>query len=259
MSDPDLKRLVAQEYYQSMQGLARARFHQDMNRCPSEIRTNQIDYWSITQQQRRLYNRLPGLFPETLEFRPLYYDNDLIDFVQTIPPSRRWGEGSIYRQVLLHTAPELAQLPFTTTCGLGLGASHQQIERRRAHRKRWRAWYRSAYRLSRGHLPSLPLPAAFGGAALYADYGAWFRHELRSWVESILLDPRTLDRGYWRAETVRQMAREHQQGRPTTRQIAALISIELWHRLYLDSESAKPDHSRSQIERYVADGGPSGC
>ena len=186
MSDLDLKHLATPACYQSLRGLARARFHQDMAGCPSEVQTNRIDYWSIRQQQRRLYNRLQSLFPENLEFRPLYYDNDLIDFVQTIPPSKRWGEGSIYRQVLLHTAPDLARLPFTTTCGLGLGASPQQIERRRARRKHWRKWYRTAYRLSRGHMPVVRTNG------LYADYDTWFRHELKGWVKSVLMDPRTL-------------------------------------------------------------------
>jgi asparagine synthase (glutamine-hydrolysing) len=234
MTDQDLKRLTTPDYFRQMQGLAKARFHQDMARYPSAVHTHQIDYWSIKQQQRRLYNRLPSLFPENLEFRPLYYDNDLIDFVQTLPPSMRWGEGSVYKQVLLSTAPGLARLPFTTTCGLGLAVSYQKIERRRAYRKRWRRWYRSAYRLSRGHLPSLPLPRTFKGNRLYADYDTWFRHDLRDWVESILMDPRTLDRGYWRAQRLRQMVQEHRQGRPITRQLATLISLELWHRSYLD-------------------------
>jgi asparagine synthase (glutamine-hydrolysing) len=84
-------------------------------------------------------------------------------------------------------------------------------------------------------IPSTLLPWPLKRSGLYADYSAWFRHELRGWVKSILLDPRTLDRGYWDANALRQMVQEHQQGRPTTKQIAALISLELWHRMYQDN------------------------
>jgi hypothetical protein len=69
---------------------------------------------------------------------------------------------------------------------------------------------------------------------LYLDYDAWFRHDLHAWAASILLDARTLGRGYWNASTVRQLVHEHQQGRSQTEILGALISFELWQRTYLD-------------------------
>jgi asparagine synthase (glutamine-hydrolysing) len=233
MTDADLERLVNPIYRGTMRGLARQRFHRDFEGYSSRHTTHIIDYWSIKQQQRRLYNRLSSLFPDNLEFRPLFYDNDLIDFVQTIPHSMRWGKGSIYGQVLPYTAPELARLPFTTTLGLSLDADRHQVARRRKSRSRWRRWHRKLDRLTRGLLPPLRPPR------LYAHYNTWFRHELRDWAESILLDAQTLDRGYWNATTLRRMARDHAQGRPMTKQLAAILSFELWHRTYLDGRHAK--------------------
>ena len=72
----------------------------------------------------------------------------------------------------------------------------------------------------------------------YVDYSAWFRHELREWAESILLDPRTLNRDYWNTFAIQRLL-EHlggtQLSKKLARQIAALISFELWHRTYLDN------------------------
>jgi asparagine synthase (glutamine-hydrolysing) len=174
------------------------------------------------------------LFPDDLEFRPLYLDNDLIDFVETVPPSMRWGEGSLYRQVLLHAAPELAQVPLTTTLGLPLDASHRQIERKRKLRTYWRRWRGKASRHSAGLIPPLKRTSA------YVDYDGWFKHELRSWAKSILLDARTLERGYWNPSAVERLMQDHLQGRGRrlTYKLTALITFELWHRIYMDQSDA---------------------
>jgi hypothetical protein len=233
MTDAQLDQLVNPAYGKMIKGLARARFHRDFERYSSRHTTHIIDYWSIKQQQRRLYNRLASLFPDNLEFCPLFYDNDLIDFVQTVPHSMRWGKGSIYAQVLPRVAPELARLPLTTTLGLSLNADRRQVARRKEARRRWRQWYRRVDRLTRGLLPPVRTPS------LYAHYGSWFRHELRDWAESILLDARTLDRDYWNITTLKRMVRDHAQGRPMAKQLAALLSFELWHRTYLDGWRAE--------------------
>jgi hypothetical protein len=214
--------------------IARARFHRDFERYPSRHITHKLDYWCVRQQQRRLYTRLSSLFPDDLEFRPLYLDNDLVDFAQTVPPSMRWGEGSIYKQVLLREAPELARIPLTTTSGLPLDASHTQIVRHKKSRAHWRRWLRRARKLSAGLIPPLR------NAKRYVDYDRWLRHELRSWAESILLDARTLDRDYWNPSAIVKMMQDHIQGQNLSGKLAALISLELWHRMYLDGVDATP-------------------
>ncbi len=41
----------------------------------------------------------------------------------------------------------------------------------------------------------------------------WFRNELKDYAREVLLDPQTLGRGYFRAEAVRRLWDDHQQGR----------------------------------------------
>ena len=68
--------------------------------------------------------------------------------------------------------------------------------------------------------------------------GEWFRKQLAPFTEAILLDERTLDRRLFSAGTIRRMLRDHQDGsRNYTREIRALISFELWARIFLDSDS----------------------
>jgi len=54
-------------------------------------------------------------------------------------------------------------------------------------------------------------------------------------VRDILLDPRTLGRGYFRPEAVKQLIDEHdQRTRDNWARIWNLIMLELWHRAYVD-------------------------
>ncbi len=63
----------------------------------------------------------------------------------------------------------------------------------------------------------------------------WFRHELRDFTREILLDRRTLDRGYFRPEAVRQLWDEHQQARFNHGyRLWSLLILELWQREWLD-------------------------
>jgi asparagine synthase (glutamine-hydrolysing) len=64
----------------------------------------------------------------------------------------------------------------------------------------------------------------------------WFRKELKSGIGHILLEPRSLARGYFNPLGVRAMLEEHWQGhRDNSGPLWILLMFELWHRNYLDS------------------------
>ena len=64
----------------------------------------------------------------------------------------------------------------------------------------------------------------------------WFRKELKSGIGHILLEPRSLARGYFNPSGVRTMLEEHWQGRrDNSGSLWILLMFELWHRNYLDS------------------------
>ncbi len=63
----------------------------------------------------------------------------------------------------------------------------------------------------------------------------WFRHELKEFSREILLDPRTLARGYFRPQVVTGLLDDHQSGRfDHSIRLWALLVLELWHREWVD-------------------------
>ena len=71
----------------------------------------------------------------------------------------------------------------------------------------------------------------------------WWRNQLKDGMLGILLEPRTLERGYFNRKAVRQLVEEHLRGRrnrPTD--IWLLLIFELWHRNFLSAvgQAASP-------------------
>jgi asparagine synthase (glutamine-hydrolysing) len=63
----------------------------------------------------------------------------------------------------------------------------------------------------------------------------WIRHELKDLILTVLLDSRTLERGYFEPRGVRQLLDEHFRGRRNhSGRIWRLLMFELWHRNYLE-------------------------
>jgi asparagine synthase (glutamine-hydrolysing) len=63
----------------------------------------------------------------------------------------------------------------------------------------------------------------------------WFRGPLYERVCGILLDARTLSRGYFRPEYIRRVLERHRAGaEDLSRRIFSLLALELWHRRYVD-------------------------
>src|SRR5271157_2379041 len=62
----------------------------------------------------------------------------------------------------------------------------------------------------------------------------WMRHELKDML-MILVEPRTLDRGYFAADGVRKLMDDHLlRGKTMTGRIWRLLMFELWHRNFLE-------------------------
>lgn len=67
----------------------------------------------------------------------------------------------------------------------------------------------------------------------------WFRRELRGYLEDAILSPRAIQRGYFRPDYIRQLVREHVEGKwDHGYRLWSLLMLELWHRAFIDS--AKP-------------------
>jgi asparagine synthase (glutamine-hydrolysing) len=65
----------------------------------------------------------------------------------------------------------------------------------------------------------------------------WMRNELKGRFLELLLEPRTLQRGYFRPQAVRAMVAEHLSGRRNRSGILwRMLVLELWHRNFLEAK-----------------------
>jgi len=71
--------------------------------------------------------------------------------------------------------------------------------------------------------------------------GEWFRGELFGFTKNILLSKKALERNLFDPEPIRIMLDDHRSGKANfTRQIRALIALELWFRSFVDQRNLKP-------------------
>ena len=85
-------------------------------------------------------------------------------------------------------------------------------------------------------LSFLHLDRLFLGRHKFCHYRIWYRDALANYIQEILLDPRSLSRPYIQRKTVEALVQQHVKGNANyTSEIHRLITLELIHRLFLDS------------------------
>ena len=76
---------------------------------------------------------------------------------------------------------------------------------------------------------------------------SWYRSENRQFIEALLLDDQTLDRGYIEEDAIRNILEDHSSGRANHRLVLwSLIFFEVWCRRFLDHED---EHLQGMGER----------
>lgn len=74
----------------------------------------------------------------------------------------------------------------------------------------------------------------------------WMRHELKDGMLQMLQEPRTMQRGYFKPESVRVVLDEHFRGRRDHSGVLWMMLVfELWHRNFLEKYSKEPLHAAS--------------
>jgi asparagine synthase (glutamine-hydrolysing) len=85
-------------------------------------------------------------------------------------------------------------------------------------------------------LAPLHLERLFLGWHKYYHFRVWYRDILAGYLREMLLDSRTLSRPYWQKNDLEAMIQHHIKGdRNYTNEIHRVLSLELVHRLFLDS------------------------
>ncbi|MCC6189287.1 MAG: hypothetical protein IT318_09645 [Anaerolineales bacterium] len=191
------------------------------------IRESGVTQLAVQRLYIDLTNRVPRMTLNGVEMvRPRavvrlpFADNDLVEFSLRIPPGFHYGR-ELVKQAFLQAFPAFAQVPVTPT-NLPQTACAREVALRAASLVRW-------------HLRRVGLGRLAGPEQRpYKDYNLWFRTELRAWVTDVLLSQRCLERGYFSAEYVRQLVQAHMSGDDHAVRLGALLSVELWHRQFVD-------------------------
>ena len=70
---------------------------------------------------------------------------------------------------------------------------------------------------------------------------SWFRNELKPLLHDVLLDARSLDRGWFNPAAVRRLVDEHSSGKwDHSYRLWNLLVFELWNQTYVDGEASGP-------------------
>jgi asparagine synthase (glutamine-hydrolysing) len=100
--------------------------------------------------------------------------------------------------------------------------------------RRWTMKY-LAKKALKGRIPEEILTRRKTGFPV--PYEAWLRSSLRDWVGEILLDGRSLSRGYFKKSAIEKLIHLNSQGANYCREIFSLVVLELWHRTFADRDS----------------------
>jgi asparagine synthase (glutamine-hydrolysing) len=79
----------------------------------------------------------------------------------------------------------------------------------------------------------------FLGRHKFYHFRVWYRDQLSRYIREMLLDSRSLSRPYLERKSLETMVNGHLKGnRNYTTEIHKLLTLELWHRLFLDSSAS---------------------
>ncbi|NIO37306.1 hypothetical protein GTO27_06325, partial [Candidatus Bathyarchaeota archaeon] len=156
-----------------------------------------------------------------------------VDLILRIPPELRF-QHRIYYEFFKKLAPDLAKIPYQRS-GFAPIAPFFLHEIGKLAKSSYKALIRKLRTVTRGRIS---IPDRIG----YTDYDEWIRRDtrLRKFFENILLDERTLGRGYFNESYVRKMVKNHMNSKKDHgKELCALLTFELWHRLFFDEQSGE--------------------
>ena len=188
------------------------------------------DYFFINNRGRR-FILMGTVFTQTkLEERKPFFDNDLIEFVYSLPNEIR-SNSYIYQKMLLKFFPAtFKSIPWQKT-GMPIGASKNIA---RGHRL-----YRGCRFLTNSLLRKISLSPMFKDNTNYVDYNNWMRNnkELRKYIYDTLLSEKSMNRGYFNSDFIKKLIDDHIMGKTNHAQILGLfLTFELFNRMFIDGD-----------------------
>ncbi len=205
------------DFYQTVGSSVFETYQQGMQRADHNQLAVQRLFFDFTQRVPRHTMNGVMVARSRAVVRLPFADNDLVDFSLTIPPGYHFGR-HLMRLAFTQSYPDLAKIPVSDT-GLPMISCARDLLLRTKQFLQWHVNQRGIDWPTRRP---------------YKDYANWFRGVLRPWVEGTLLSDSSLNRGYIKPEYIRNLVSGHMAGDDHTIKLGQLLSLELWHRHYID-------------------------
>lgn len=110
-----------------------------------------------------------------------------------------------------------------------------------------RGW-RMKYLLKRAlktHVPDEILRRQKAGFPV--PYAAWLRCDLKEWVHAVLLDRKSISRGYFQRSAIEGVIQRNLKHGGYSQEIFSLLVLELWHRAFADQGSSVSHHREAPV------------
>ena len=221
------QRLFKHSWFQDFHDEAVNALHDILASIPSHV-SNIVKamHFFVMEHTRKQLMSSWILASNFIEYRFPYYDNEVIDLFLKVPLHLLKRQKVIPRYIIESHRFDLTRIPIEVDHDISVSF----YENRFNYAQRYINYL--GRRLGK-KLPWVQVRLSHGRP--YTNYDNWMRNELMSWVKTILLDPRTLGRGYYDSEVLRQMIDQHMnRKKDLSTQLGIIISFELWHRLFID-------------------------
>jgi len=192
------------------------------------------------------WNSIVTLESSQIEIRSPFLDNDFLKLLYQAPPLDSKFGVKFELDLIAKTKPELMRIPTTGTYGGNASWPIPTIVKNSINLLmildkiyiRERLPYNMTHvvaRLDKLLISPLHLDHLIMGFADFRRYRKWFRDELSTYLQDILLDEKTLNRPYWNKSILKKILDDHIHGRGTyLREIRKVLQLELTHRVLLE-------------------------
>lgn len=223
------EKLFSEEYYSKIKNhpadsLIEMKMKVPINCSPFK----KIEYYNLKRRQFNFtFNGIIFLRSQ-IEVRTPLFDNDLMDFIFTLPPKYRAEDKILYTKTIHNIFPDLVSIPWQKT-GLPIEAS--EISKRMYKLGQTRKLITNRF------LQIINLSSLFEDNKSFVDPGEWMRNdiELKKYITNILLSQRSLERGYFNPICIRKLIDEHISGNKNySHLIGLLLTFELFNRMFID-------------------------
>ncbi|WP_456433717.1 asparagine synthetase B family protein [Thermosulfuriphilus sp.] len=171
-------------------------------------------YYFIKEYIRRQAVASLAIFRSQVEIRLPFMDEDFLDLLLRLHPKRRWA-GEIHVAVVRQYQPALIKVPNSNT-GAPLDAGRLRL-------------------LLTDKFNSLLKRLSLPGFRHYTEFSRWQRKYFRESTRQLLFDKRTLERGIYDPQGLKEIFEAHVSGQKNyAHLLGTMVGIELWFRDFVD-------------------------